>query len=225
MPELTPVYPVPIESIEIERGATAQELALWQKLLKEFSNSSNALDSAGLLLENIYITFSFANRNDVILVSPDPDIEQRYYQLRQDFEKLKSAIRGVEDHRYGIMVKNGDLDILQPPDTQMSGLIIPVIIGGIIVGTAIAAAIYQTKQSLEIAMEYRRIIARTDKTLCSDKNSELCKKWEKEKQDTGYTKNQTLAESLSSSVSKVTSGLGIGLLIAIPAIAILLAKR
>jgi hypothetical protein len=226
MPELSPVRPVPIESIDIERSPTSAELALWNRLLHAHSQASDALDIAGLLLENLYTVYTFADKHNIRLESPSPELEEKYYELRDSFKALTSAIRAVQDHSAGIRIASGnDIDIIEPSNERMDGLIIPVIIGAVIVAGAIAVATYQTKQSVEIAMEYRRILATADKHLCNNKNSDVCKKWETEKKQSGYVKNKTLSEQLTRGVSNVSSGLKWGLLIGIPVGIYLLATK
>lgn len=224
MAEFTiPVQPMPLYRVP-SRPIDSLEGSLWSRLLRLTAKAGNDIDRAGLLLQNIYLTFSFASQNAVFLSAMNPEDERKYYELKESHRALVEAIRGVEDKKYGIRINGHDLDILEPSN-DLSGLVIPVAVGVVVLAAAIATAIWQSKLATEIALKYRELLLRTDNTLCSDPTSKLCQKWKAEKKTSGYEKNMSLADTLKTGVSKIAGGLSTGLLIAIPIVAFLALRR
>lgn len=220
MPELKPepVIGLPVQAIE--RGPSQKEISRWSRLLVEHERASYSIDRAALLLKNIYTTWVFALDNEVILPTFDPLLEDQFYKVQESFEKSKSAIRGVIDHKLGIRLSGlNDLDIVEPEQQSFEGLILPIALGLVVVSAAIATAIWQSTIATKIANEYRKILFDTDKIFCSNAKSELCKKWKQFKIDRKYEQNTNMANSLSSVVKKgittVAGGLATGLIVAI----------
>jgi hypothetical protein len=214
-----PVVPEPVENIP-SRDLEWGERRLWERLLRLAETATADIERAGLLLKNIYITFSFAAKNGVFLVALPAEEERKYYDILSSNKQLWQAIRSVQDRRYGIRARGHDLDIIDP-QTSMQGLIIPVAVGVVVLAAAIATAIWQSRIANEIAKKYRKLLFRTDRTLCSDPNSALCKKWQVEKKSSGYENHMTLADTLKQGVRKITGGLSTGLLLIIPIVALL----
>jgi hypothetical protein len=213
-----PTLQKPFIGIRAERPPNGSEMSLWDKLLREHRKAGNALDRAGLLLYNIYTTYTFGNSQGIIMPEFDPQIEVQYYDARKAFEASKMAIRGAEDHTYGIRVSNGDIDVMSPEQNQFygfGGLIIPVIIGLIVLGGAIATAIWQSKIATEVANKYREILFKTDAVFCANPNSKLCSDWTAYKQKHNYQQNITIADSLKKGIKTVAGGLGLGLAAAV----------
>jgi len=213
----------PSVAIDFERGPTRSELSTWERLLRNHQNALRENQIAGLALTNASIVYQFAGENAVFLVPFPPELEQKYLDVRSKLGTLTRAIRGVEDLTLGVSFSNGDIDILAPTEESAIehgfGLIPLVILGVVVLAGAIAAAIWATKNSIEISNQAREIAARADKTLCSDPNSELCKKWKIEKSSTGYNRNVSVLETVKSSLGAVGQGIGSGLAIAIPLLA------
>ena len=119
------------------------------------------------------------------------------------------------------------LDILEPQQS-LSGLIIPVIAGIVILAAAIGAAIYQSSVATKLGNEYRKILFDTNRIFCQNPNSELCKKWTAYKGQRKYDQNLKVADSLGETLKKgvkaVAGGLATGLLVAVAAIAFMRLK-
>lgn len=221
---MTEISPAPtttgLPTMAIERPPTSDEIERWQRLLSEHKRASNAIDSAALLLENIYTTWKFGSDNGIDLPAFNPDLEKKFFDIQESFERSKRAIRMVIDHRLGIRSAGlNDVDIVEPPSQALSGLIIPVIIGAVILASAIAVAIYQSRIATEIANQYRKILFDTNKIFCADPKSTLCQKWQHFKKARKYEQNISMSNSLTSAltggVKTVVSGLATGLLVAI----------
>jgi hypothetical protein len=224
MPELLPSpQPVGFPVEVIQRQTTSSEVARWKRLLLEHDRATSAVDRAGLLLHNIYTTWTFARDTGVSLPDFNPDLEAKYFDARAAIHDITKAIRLVQDKQAGIRpAGSSDLDIVEPQQS-LSGLIIPVIVGIVILAGAIGTAIYQSSVATKLGNEYRRILFDTNKIFCSDPGSDLCKKWNAYKGQRKYDQNlkvaDTLGETLKKGVKAVASGLATGLLVAVAAIA------
>lgn len=211
-------YTEPMVWIEPDRAPTTRELQKWRELIEQYNRATNAVDRASLLFSNILAEYNFAARNKTTVPGFDATLEQRLFAVIAENGELRAAIRGVEDHKYGIRLKNNDIDILQPNNQKnsFSGLVIPIIAGVAILTTAIAVAVYQSREATELAIKFAKVVTSVDKRLCANPNSQVCKAWKKEKIEKSFDKKQTLAESLKEGVSTFAGKIGTGLLIAIP---------
>jgi len=222
-----PVKPPVLPLVENVKPLSRSEQCAWNRLLKNHRAASNALDAAGFLLVNLYTTYDFAQKNGIALKPAfNATWESDWLEVQKSFEDVKAAIRKVEDHVYGIRLtkyKAGtDLDIIQPTEQSFQGFVIPILIGVVIVGAAIGASIWQYQKANALSKKYNDILKKTDDTLCSDKNSSLCKNWTQTKAKKNYVQNKTISDTLKSGISTVGKGLQIGLLVALPLAAWLL---
>jgi hypothetical protein len=222
MSEFSPIAkPTGIPTEVIERPPIQDDLSRWHRLLQEHDVASNALDRAGLLLFNIYTTWSFAAENSISLPNFDAKLEQQYFDVKDSFEKSKKAIRLVQDHELGIRPSGAsELDIIEPPQTgDLQGLIIPIAIGIVVLAAAIGTAIWQSSVATKIANEYRKILFDTNQIFCGNPNSDLCNKWNSYKETRKYSQNLKMADSLGETLKKgvkvVAGGLATGLLVAV----------
>jgi len=224
MPELMPSpRPVGFPVEVIQRQTTSNEVSRWKRLLLEHDRATSAVDRAGLLLHNIYTTWTFANDASVSLPPFDPDLETQYFEARNTIHDITRAIRLVQDKQAGIRPAGAsDLDIVEPQQS-LSGLIIPVIVGIVILAGAIGTAIYQSSVATRLGNEYRKILFDTNKIFCQNPNSDLCKNWTAYKEQRRYTQTLKAADSLGETIKKgvktVAGGLATGLLVAVAAIA------
>lgn len=224
MPELLPspqLVGFPVEVIQ--RAPTSNELSRWKRLLDNHDRATSAIDRAGLLLHNIYTTWSFSSDVGISLPSFDPDLEAQYFESRNAIHDITKAIRLVQDKQAGIRPAGAsDLDILEPQQS-LSGFIIPVIVGIVILAGAIGTAIYQSSVATKLGNEYRKILFDTNSIFCQNPKSELCQKWTaykaKQKYETNLKAADSLGETLKKGVKAVAGGLATGLLVAVAAIA------
>lgn len=223
MPELLPSpQPIgwPIETLQ--RAPTQNDLARWKRLLSEHDRATSALDRAALLLSNIYTTWTFAKAEGVSLPPFNPDLEAQYFDHSNAIHNLTRAIRLVQDKQAGIRLSEAnDLDIVEPQQS-LSGFIIPVIVGIVILAGAIGTAIYQSSVATKLGNEYRKILFDTNSIFCQNPKSELCQKWTaykaKQKYETNLKAADSLGETLKKGVKAVAGGLATGLLVAVAAI-------
>jgi hypothetical protein len=229
MPELVPSpQPVGFAVELIQRNTTSNEIARWNRLLLEYDRATSAVDRAGLLLHNIYITWTFAKDFGVSMPEFNPDLEAQYFDTKNAIHDITKAIRLVQDKQAGIRpAGSSDLDIVEPQQS-LSGLIIPVIVGIVILAGAIGTAIYQSSVATKLGNEYRKILFDTNKIFCQNPSSDLCKKWTAYKEQRKYDQTLRTADSLGETIKKgvkaVAGGLATGLLVAVAAIAFMRLK-
>jgi len=221
MAQETPVKPPEqarfLSMIEKATPLTAKEQAAWNRLLRYHDMASDMVDAAGLLLFNLYTTYTFAESKGIKLPTVDPALEVEFLDVLDSFELTKDAIRKVQDKVYGIrLTKDGrDLDIMKPKEQSFEGIIIPIIVGIVILGGAIGTSIWQYQKASALSKKYNDILEATDETLCKDRESGTCKDWEETKIKKKYQKNATIADTLKSGITTAGKGLQIGLIIAL----------
>ena len=101
----------------------------------------------------------------------------------------------------------------------MQGFFIPVIVGLVLLAGVISRLIWVERENDDLSDKFNDILHKTDKTLCSDPSSPVCKDWQKTKSEKSYKENETLADTIKQAAASTGRGLGIGLMIAIPLIA------
>jgi Flp pilus assembly pilin Flp len=209
--------PTPYTGIHTyERGPTSSELSTWSKLIDEHQRALSALHICEAMMQNAIIIFKFAENHGVTIQTIPGELERRYLNVKQTLDTLTRAIRGAQDLSLGVRFRAGDVDILAPDlesaRDQGFGAVVLIIAGVVVVGAAIAVAYWATKNALEISQQARAVIKKADQKLCADPRSSLCAQWKNEKQTTIFEKNETLADTIKSGVSRVGGGLLLGLI-------------
>ncbi|MDD5347802.1 MAG: hypothetical protein PHT59_04225 [Candidatus Omnitrophica bacterium] len=193
----------------------------WDRAVNRARDLDSQVFGNGLRLAALGFTFAFAARSGVALPSLSPDLEVRFAKLQADNEELKNAVRKVEDREWGARWNGRDFDIVIP-QAGLSGIFIPIAIGVGIVALAglITRLAYLEDQNKEISRQFNALLDSTDETLCSDPSSPACVNWQIERKASGYEKQRSFADSISSAASTVGAGLGKGLMIALPLVAL-----
>jgi hypothetical protein len=205
-----------------DRAPTLFELERWRGLLNQLDRSQRAHGRAFCLLSNVAIAAKFLSTRGIVLpyFSAAPGLEQQFLKVSAELEKITDMIRDVEDGTLGARWQGGDFDIIQPPSASgMQGFFIPVIVGLVLLVGVITRLIWVEKENNELSDKFNDILTKTDKTLCSDPSSQVCKDWKKTKSEKSYKENETLADTIKRAAASTGEGLGIGLMIAIPLLA------
>lgn len=212
--------PIPVRRRPLlDRPPTSAELAKWRTVEARTRDLDGRIFCASLLFQNLVIMSRFATAHGITPPTPDA---ARLYALIEGFEKVKEAVRRIEDREWGARWNGEDFDAVDPAGSStLGGLFIPVLIGvGVVaLGGIIARLAYLEKETADLVPKYNAIIDRTDKAFCADPTSQTCQDWQQEKIDSGYEKNKSFADSVKGAISTVGSGLGKGLLIALPLVA------
>jgi hypothetical protein len=181
-----------------------------------------------LQLSNIVQAHMFAKERGVKLKHADlPTLEARMNTAFGQIETLRRNHCEVNGLRLAVSpsATGDDLDIVRPPEQTMGAIWIPIAIGAVVVAGIIARWAYLEKEVQDISDQYNGVLRRADMNLCADPNSQMCKDWESQKEAGGYHKNETLMDSVKTAVRRVGGGIGVGLSLLIPILALIYLPR
>jgi hypothetical protein len=225
-----------IPFVQAERPPTASEIALWDKAMKLARRTNLISYAVKLQWAQIKLTHSFAQKKQVALGEPDlPDLADRMFAALKEIESLKDLMCRVNQLELGIRLSadGKDLDIVQPEETgELSfgqGWILPAILGVALVVGIIARWAFLEREVSEISAKYNGVINRADNALCKDPDSEMCHDWENSKKSGGYYKRETIIDSVKNALvsagSTAKKGLGVGLALLLPLLALMYLPR
>jgi len=208
-----------------EHLADGLELAKWREFEKRFKTFSIIYYRTVARASNAIAAYDVAGRNQ-IAIPWEKTAEQKLIDCKVFYLKTKDLMRQVEDRSLGIrLTPSKDIDIVQPQESgELHGWFIPVLIvvGIVALAGAIAATIKKTKDLEDCERAFKAVTDFSDKRFCTDPASALCLDWKTTKAREQYRSNETIIDRLSREItqtgSKISSGLAIGLAIAIPLI-------
>jgi hypothetical protein len=207
MPETTPI------TIRAPIGAapTVNLVRRWSDclaLLDAIIDKSFAIDLQSECLNSAAV---YAASKQVSLSLPGAiETEKRRGLFRDGVYQFQSAVSRVRSWEYGLRWRDGDFDILSPPEQQIGALFIPLMIGGLILAGCFATAYHLGKNADELLIDYQRLNKAADSALCSNPNSELCKGWQVVKEAEKIPEKMSFAESLKGGISKgITAALAL----------------
>lgn len=213
----------PVSPIKGERGPNDHELALWNKAEKIKQRVVLIGYLAMLQQSQLNITVKYAASKGLDLADNEiPELESKLFQTVKTIEVLRKDHDLVNGMQLGVQVSQGggDLDIVQPPETELGAIWIPIAIGAVVIAGIIARWAFLEKEVQTISDRYNGILHHANQALCSNPDSQMCKDWTKRKQSGDYVQNETLIDSVKNAVSKVggyaAGGLGAGIMVAIP---------
>lgn len=200
-------------------SSTAQKK--WSDVERRTRSLDAQLLKSSLLYDCLGMMQHFALKHGVQIEPMPPELETRFVNAVDEFAALRRAVRNVEDRLWGARWTGKDFDVIEPGQS-LEGLFIPVAIGaGVLAfGGLMARLFYLENETDEINAKYNALIETTDRQFCADPSSPLCSEWQIEKEVSGYQKNKTFADSIKSAAVTVGSGLGKGLMIALPVLAL-----
>jgi len=225
-----------IPFVQAERPPTASEIALWEKAMKLAQRTNLLSYAVKLQWAQIKLTHSFAQEKQVAFGEPDlPDLADRMFGALKEIESLKDLMCRVNQLELGIRLSadGKDLDIVQPAETgELSfgqGWVLPAILGVVLVVGIIARWAFLEREVSEITAKYNGVINRADNALCKNPDSELCHDWENSKKSGGYYKRETIIDSVKNALvsagSTAKKGLGIGMALLLPLLALMYLPR
>lgn len=214
-----------------ERGPTLAEQKKWDDMLllaekvkkKTFSNIVRA--------ENVKIISAFGVRKGLLLPSISAVDAKRLVAVVAEFAQIQRGIQAVDRLELCVKFQNGDIDIMAPPwytkeqiaSYNLSGWFVPIIIGIAALAGLIGRLYDIEKENNELAAKYDAVLKASEKRICDNPDSAECKEWQKEKEPSGYVKNEGIIGQIAGSISDfgktAKKGVGIGLAIAIPLLA------
>jgi len=208
-----------------EHLADGRELSKWREFENAFKRFTVSYYRTIATAQNATAAYQVAAKH-AIAIPWNKGSELRLIEAKKFFLRTQELIRAVEDHQLGIAIANDDIDIIKPPieGAPLSGWFIPVLIaaGVIMLAGAIATTIAQTKNLEDCEAAFKGVTKFADQRFCADQSSAVCKDWTQTKARDQYKSNETIIDRLSREItqtgSKISSGLAIGLVIAIPLI-------
>jgi hypothetical protein len=214
--ETSPITPIG----NVERSPTLSEINLWNKAEKLRDRCVLWSYLLRLQYSNIVKTAKFAVNKIEFSEDELPSLENRMKASLVDIENLRRIHCEVNGMNLGVSPnEKNDLDIVQPAPMTIGALWVPVAIGSVIIVGIIARWAYLEKEVKEISDKFNGILRRADQSLCSDPKSPMCQSWKTTKANGGYTKNETLIDSIKHSISGIGSsaatGIGFGLAVAV----------
>jgi hypothetical protein len=224
-----------IPFVQAERPPTASEIALWDKAMKLAQRTNLLSYAVKLQWAQIKLTHAFAQKKQVALGEPDlPDLADRMFAALKEIEFLKDLCCRVNQLELGIRLSadGKDLDIVQPEETgELSfGWVLPAILGVVLVVGIIARWAFLEREVSEISAKYNGVINRADDALCKkNPDSDICHDWENSKKSGGYYKRETIIDSVKNALvsagSTAKKGLGIGMALLLPLLALMYLPR
>lgn len=218
--------------ISAERAPNVSEQALWERAQRLSRRVMLLGQYMRLQFANILLTYKWASDNDITLDPKGlPELEPRMITALEQIDFLYRAQCDVDRWKLGVApsASGNDLDIVNPSETSLSGIWIPIAIGAVVVAGIIARWAYLEKEVQTISDKYNGLLHWSDLYICSDPKSQKCIEWREHKIKGGYKKNETLLDSIKSSIKSVggglTKGLGVGLALLIPIVALLYLPR
>lgn len=214
---------------DIERAPTADEMKLWQRAEDLKRRVILIGTMARLQHKQLMIAAKFAAANGVTIDDANelPAVEQRMLSALSEIDMLRRYHCDVNGLKLGVRPSTSgtDLDIVAPPNAQLGILWVPIIIGGVILVGIIARWIYVENEVTTVSEKYNHVLEKADSKFCEDPNSTLCQDWKLTKKQGDYHKNETLIDSVKAAVGTVGHGIGTGLALLIPILAVLYLPR
>lgn len=209
--------------VDAERPPTSHELALWDRAEQIMKRCVMRGYATRLKHAQILSAAKHAAKYGVTINIPEmADLENRMNMALSQLESLRRLHCDVNGLQLGVQLSadGKDLDIVSPAPMSMGAIWIPIAIGAVVLVGIIARWVHLESEVQDISNKYNGVISRADMALCDDPNSAMCQDWNNSKQVGDYYKRQTLLDKVESAVTSVgkaaKSGLGWGLMLAIP---------
>lgn len=213
-----------------ERPPTSNEIRTWERLKQSVEIYNNRVIATRLRFENIGIVYRFGFPRGFALPLIADEDKARLEALETNADKLIRIARAVDDKILGIQLRpDGDIDILAPPDVPRESLqqyqlvsvddslgwIIPIAIGMLALAGVFAIVAHLSQENDKLTSQFNRVLESSNQIICADPNSKNCIDWKQTRQNEGYDRRETVAESLGKAIKVVGKGAGIGLAVAI----------
>jgi hypothetical protein len=191
-------------------------MSIWSRLLNQTQILGRTIVAGAAQFHCAVIAHQFAAKWNISIDDIPPEAEQKFLDAQSKYDRLRRAIRGVEDHTLGVSFTGSDVDILatsQESAIEQGFGAIPLIIAGVIVvAGAIAVSYWATQNAIDTINQARALVQRADVKFCKDPNGEVCSDWNAVKSSTEFVKHQSLADTIKSGISGVGSGIALGVL-------------
>lgn len=202
-----------------ERTPTAIEVRSWHKAVNLLNILLTKVYALKLLNYYVAAQAKFGDSKGIAVHKP-ADLEQQLLRIDTIAERIKTAVRGVEDQTLGIQYENGRLNIVRPKEGDLG--VAPVLIA-IAVGAVVGVVIYGVVDLLIVGDEecdalvpkYNDLIDYNEEKLCTEGTDEQCEEWEEFRDDHDLVKHRKTAKGFLDQLG-IKTGVKWGLGIAIP---------
>jgi len=201
-------YPTP------ERPPTQHELDLWERAQKIARRVNLKALVMRLQYASLRQTHDFAVEHAITFPSYNlPGLENRMLTVLAEIKILNPYMAEVCQLSLGVRLSSSgnDIDIVRPTTEENIGWVIPLILAVIVVGGIIARWITLEQEVDDITTAYNGVLKRSDIALCADPTSKICTEWQHDKKTGGYTKRETIIDSVKGAISSIGSGAKSGL--------------
>ena len=204
------------------RLPTQYEMGRWRKFERTFDRLTLLYIRARIKQSNADVAVRVGNKHGMILPYP-VDVDAKIDRIGDFITRTRKAIRGVEDHKYGIRVVDGDIDILEPEDEEgeLGAVLLAIALatGAVIVVGAIAHTIRVSLEAEESEEAYEQVVTYADQKFCA-RPGPACTDWNKVKESVEYKRNESYIDGIATKLGQVggkaMNVLGWGLVIAVP---------
>jgi hypothetical protein len=210
-----------IKRAPISQAPTKTLVAQWERSLRLMDEVIDKEFAISLLSEALIAKAICAQSAGVVLPIDAALAEQRYLKLKKSVGEIYQAVSAVRQREYGLRLRDGDFDIIEP-QAGMNGLFIPLAVGAVIVAGCFFTLYHLGEDASKLVIEYKKLNKAADSVLCSDPKSDLCKNWNVVKEAQKIEEKESFADSLMGGVSK---GLSIGLAVAVGLLALSFIRR
>ncbi len=203
------------------RSPNAGELALWRTFERRVKAVQWYQSLIAARAAQIDWALWFGGQAGVSLPPISPDLVDRLARAQKQNDKWIILYNAVLAEQLRIQQRGDDLDLVASPTMSADQVayfqtlgIAPIVwlIGGAIVITSIAAAIWATiVENKKLVSDFNLLLAETDKRYCSVPNSDLCRAWLARKNDQDYRAKETIAKKAQREITSIGSGIGSGL--------------
>lgn len=199
-----PEQPIPIgKRAPITSRPSAEHARKWSECLRLFSDMEDKTFAIELQHEALLSKSAYAAQAQYTLNLPGAmQAEQQLFDLQNTMYSLRAAFYAVQTKKYGLRWRDGDFDIIAPPEESMGALFIPLMIGAVILAGCFATLYSIGKSSDKLMVDYKVLNKAADSALCSDPNSDLCKGWNVVKTQQHIEEKESFADTLKGGLSK-----------------------
>lgn len=214
--------------------ATAKQKRLWRDYKRNVENIDLRLQANAVRIQMCYAALDFGNRAGAPIAF-DTQAFDKHFMLVKAVNRAKRLIDAVENEKLGLRFAHGDIDIMAPPDMtadqiaeyHLMGFVL-IAVGVVVIAGIIATQIVWNNESLKQTDQFNRLLKTADNKYCADPASPTCAAWLNRKKAEGFKQKKNIIERIEGGikgvVSSATSGLGIGIALAIPLAAYVFAK-
>lgn len=186
------------------RAMTPDQVRMWARAVELADDTADRLVLLRMYGELAAIQWAFAQQHGLTMLNP-ADLEAQAIDLETGFAKVRDAMRGADDHRYAVVFRGGDIDIVELGE-DLGGILLViagVVAGVVIVAGLVAGLIHYKNKADEIKAKYNPLVRATDQMFCKEGSPDTCAEWKRYRKEQGYTEKLTVLDKLEKGLDVV----------------------